>query len=426
MKKRLLQILKAMVVAAVIMAGFFLVDNVILGVREAEAKVNAYEEAHNMHPEKITMKYDWYSGGGYISDNYRYNPVKDMILDEEYNTLWSPFFSKKMEEVKRFMDCNFVMEDYSVAFYFDGTDKMTRYDDLFIYGIYNTQPVAEEKRIEVAAELIMDVLTEMGDFYHFCGVHIDYYDLNGAYRISVPLSKEAVTKEMLMEGAKEISFENNLAIQEKWEAFCAQRVALWTLEAEGYEISLMGMKAYDGNYQLVMKKDGIEEVVGIYPKYLTDIEYEYGTFDNVLGYSGFYVYEMLTHMPYGNYYTVLDGEAICIAEAWGCQPKDCYSVDVDKNGVPEFICNVTFGTGGSDAVIYYKDGTRIFAGSCSDMLDVEYDNLHHTSSYATYLPEENVVEINYFLLSTDGYESKKYDIDLSKISFWEFVPDCGM
>ena len=58
MKKRVLQVLKATGAAFVIMVAFFLVDNVVLGEKEAEAKVNAYEEAHNMHPKDIEMKYD--------------------------------------------------------------------------------------------------------------------------------------------------------------------------------------------------------------------------------------------------------------------------------------------------------------------------------------------------------------------------------
>lgn len=411
MKKRLLQILVAICASFIIMAVFFLVDNVVLGEKEAEAKVNAYEEAHNMHPNTIEMKYDWYSGGGYIGENYRYNPEKDIIFDEEYNELWYEFFDDKMEEVKSSMDYSVIIEDYSLITYFDGTDATTRYDDLFIYGVYNAQPVAEEKRVEAGAEIIMEIISEMDFFYNFCGVHIDYYDLSGVYRYSISMDREKITKEMLMENATEVSFDGNLAIEEKWEAFCDQRVTFWTLDVDGYEVSMVGMKEY-GDYQLVIKDGDIEKIAWNYRNYDTDPrEYKYGTFDNVLGYAGFYVFEMPNHyFPYGNFYTIQEGELICIAHTWGNLPESCYSVDVDKNGVPELICNVMYGTGERAAVIYYNNGTEILEGYYEEsLLGIDYDKIHSIDS--RYLPEENVIEINYYWRDT-GIESKKYEINL--------------
>ena len=241
MKRRVKQVIVAIGITAIAGLSLFYIDKVILGETKASMKVNAYEIEHNRYPEEIRMKYDWYSGGGYISENYRYNPKNDLIFDEEYNELWRPYFDERVEEVNRYLNHNYIMKDCGIASYFDGTDKITRYDDLFIFGIYNTQPVEESQRIEKGAETIMDIISEIGGNYHFCGVHIDYYDLEGVYRFSVPLGKVAVTKEMLMESATQVSFENNLAIQKNWEAFVEQRVTLWTLEVDGYEVSMVGM-----------------------------------------------------------------------------------------------------------------------------------------------------------------------------------------
>lgn len=420
MKKRVKQIIAAIGVTVIAWVGLFYIDYVILGEKEATSKVNAYERAHNRNPEVIHMKYDWYSGGGYISENYRYNSEKDLIFDEEYNELWRPYFDDRMEEINRYLDHNYIMKDYGMISYFDGTDTNTRYDDLFIYGIYNTQPVEKERRVEKGAEMIMDIISEIGSKYHFCGVHIDYYDLEGVYRFSIPIGKESVTKEMLMESATEISFENNLSIKENWETFVNQRVTLWTLEVDGYEVSMMGMKDY-GNYQLIVKDGESEKVGWIYPNYGEVIEYQYDTFENILGYSGFYIFEDTAYANRGNFYTIIDGELFCIADTWQSLPENCYSVDIDNNGVPELICNIQYGTGEYDARIYMNNGSQILEGSCSDLLGItdDWETVYMLES--VYLPKEELVEITYCTESMEKLKSVKYEIDLSKIMFWEYI-----
>lgn len=423
MKKRIGQVLAMLGGTAVALAAMFLVDKVILGAREADAKVNAYEEAHNRHPEEISMKYDWYSGSGYISDNYNYNPEKDIIFDKEYNELWKNFFDEKMEVIEASMHTNVLIEDYNLITYFNGTEINERYDDLFIYGIYNTQPVAEVERVEAGAEIIIDIISQMGYNYNVCGVHIDYYDPSGVYRFSIDMDKGKITKEMLMECATEISFVENLAIQEKWEAFFGQRTTFWSFDVEGYEISLVGMEEY-GDYQLMLKNKDDEKVLETYSRYETDNpreEYVYGTFDNILGYSGFYLFEMNT-FAYGGFYVLEDNKLVCLADEGGTSIENCYVVDINNDGITELICNVWYGTGGNDAIIYYNDGTQILVGNWVDLFDVEYDNMHHTSLNSLYIPEGNLVEIEYYLKSSDGYEYKEYQVDdLDKITFYPYA-----
>ena len=420
MKKRMLQVFTAVGVTGVLGFSLFFLGYVILGEKEANNKVNAYEIEHNRNPKEICMKYDWYAGGGYMSDSYRYNPDKDIIFDEEYNELWRPYFNERMEEINRFLDHNFIMKDYGLATYFDGTDKITRYDDLFIYGIYNTQQVEKERRIEKGAEMIMNIISELDGTYNFCGIHIDYYDLDGVYKFSVPIGKEKVTKEMLIEAAMEVSFEENSAIKENWEAFVSQRVTLWTLAVGDYEVSMRGMEDY-GNYQLILKDGECEKVAWIYPNYGEVVEYDYDTFENILGYSGFYIFDNSDYANYGNFYTILDGEVICIANTYQSLPEDCYSVDVDNNGVPELICNMQYGTGEREAHIYRNNNSKIVQGSCSGLLGITDDSERFFMLESCYIPDEELVEITYWTESMEYAESKKYEIDLSKITFWDFI-----
>lgn len=147
-----------------------------------------------------------------------------------------------------------------------------------------------------------------------------------------------------------------------------------------------------------------------------------GTFDNIMGYSGFYVYDNTYAFPYGYFYALEDGMSLCIAENWGCSENDSYEVDINNDGENELICNVTYGDGAQATVIYYKNKGKIFRGFADDMLDHEYDDLGIASTYSQYLPGENVVEIHYWIEDLQDYKSDKYKIDLDKIIFDVFTP----
>lgn len=150
-----------------------------------------------------------------------------------------------------------------------------------------------------------------------------------------------------------------------------------------------------------------------------------GTFDSIMGYSGFYIYDETSFMPYGFFYASEDGQSFCIAENWGCSEEDSYIIDINGDGENELICNVTYGDGAQHTVVYYKNNGEILSGFADDMLDHEYDDIGVGSLSTLYLPDENVVEIFYWKEDIQEHKSDKYEIDLDKIDFYPFVPQLG-
>lgn len=356
----------------------------IIGAAKASEKVNAYETAQYMHPKHIEMSYDWYLGGGYIGEGYRYEPESDLIVDKERNQLWYKYFERKMETLKESFHTNVLLTDYSLMTYYDGCDAQIRYDDFFLYGVYNTQPVKEEERIEVATEIIWKIIESLRLDYNVCGAHIDYYDLSGVYRFSINMEKETLTKEMLFASVEEISFADNLLIEEKWKEFTALRKPFWSIPVEGYEIAMMGMEEY-GDYQLVKKSSENETFLKTYRRMEANPkDYLHGSFTDILGYDGFYVYEG-DFFIYGDYYTIENETLQQIAQAFGflITPENCYVQDINGDGVNE---------------------KKVISKTIS--------------SY--YRPEENAVFISYLYEDSDDWIEGLYPIELEKIDFYPY------
>lgn len=363
---------------------FWFVNQFIIGAAKASEKVNAYETAQYMHPKHIEMSYDWYLGGGYIGEGYRYEPESDLIVDKERNQLWYKYFERKMETLKESFHTNVLLTDYSLMTYYDGCDAQIRYDDFFLYGVYNTQPVKEEERIEVATEIIWKIIESLRLDYNVCGAHIDYYDLSGVYRFSINMEKETLTKEMLLASVEEISFADNLLIEEKWKEFTALRKPFWSIPVEGYEIAMMGMEEY-GDYQLVKKSSENETFLKTYRRMETNPkDYLHGSFTDILGHDGFYVYEG-DFFIYGDYYTIENETLQQIAQAFGflITPENSYVQDINGDGVNE---------------------KKVISKTIS--------------SY--YRPEENAVFISYLYEDSDDWIGGLYPIELEKIYFYPY------
>lgn len=147
-----------------------------------------------------------------------------------------------------------------------------------------------------------------------------------------------------------------------------------------------------------------------------------GEFEDILGYDGYYVTDKTTIFPFITYYYAIEkGEEFCIAESHGEERND-YAVDIDGDGVKEFICNVIYGDGAERTYIYRREGDRILKGAAEELLDEEYDHENIGSIRSFYIPEENVVEIQYWKENVQDFLSKKYKIDLKKITYWEEYP----
>mgnify|MGYP003305631155 CR=1 FL=1 len=148
-------------------------------------------------------------------------------------------------------------------------------------------------------------------------------------------------------------------------------------------------------------------------------EFPHVEFKNILGFDGYYVEERPYPFPYYIKYYGYDGEKYqLIAESFG-EERDDYVVDFDGDGINELICNVMYGDGALRTIVYRREENKILSGKVVTMLDEEYEHWNVGSLNCSYLPDENVVEISYWKDDIESYLSKKYAIDLAKISDWE-------
>ena len=147
--------------------------------------------------------------------------------------------------------------------------------------------------------------------------------------------------------------------------------------------------------------------------------------DDIMGMPGFYTVNENEHSTIYNYYVMVGENAVKVAESWGdsngenSNEESCFSVDLEGDGIPEMVCNVTYSDGARATMVYRREGAVVYRGFADDLLDEKYDNLHYMSTYSYYLPEEEMVEIFYWIEKDNGYKSKKYVIDPDKILYWE-------
>ena len=63
-----------------------------------------------------------------------------------------------------------------------------------------------------------------------------------------------------------------------------------------------------------------------------------------------------------HYYVEVDGEDVCVAEQFGYNGPEAWSRDLDGDGVPELICNSTYGDGARRVIVYRSSNGVIEAG----------------------------------------------------------------
>jgi hypothetical protein len=193
-------------------------------------------------------------------------------------------------------------------------------------------------------------------------------------------------------------------------------------EIYGYTFEVRGEDNGE-NIQLVLSYEDDEYAVDIegvmYRDQLEDGEITLEECDDIMNYQSF----MLNFMPTGYwndtyYFGISDGMPVLLGEGWGNGPEGGSIVDLDGDGMNELVCNVTYNADGAmRTAVYYRVGMEVMTGWADDLLDEEYDNYGIGSEYSEYLPEENKVEIFYWLDSIQDYKSRKYDIDLEKNIF---------
>ncbi|MBQ8247222.1 MAG: M56 family metallopeptidase [Lachnospiraceae bacterium] len=150
-------------------------------------------------------------------------------------------------------------------------------------------------------------------------------------------------------------------------------------------------------------------------------------FQDVLGYDGY----LITtgnggpHMT-TTYYAVEGDKAFIIATSWGFERED-YFYDLDGDGVRELICNVCWGDGVCDALIYrrFEDGIRVTSGR--SLMDEEYDNVGANSLHSKFDITDKKVVVSYWKEDTQCYNNKSYELDLDSVSEWQRpdIPETG-
>lgn len=122
-------------------------------------------------------------------------------------------------------------------------------------------------------------------------------------------------------------------------------------------------------YSLSTHSDDLEDIYGYLDIVLGEPENNRepsgATLTDVLG-LGVCRIEMEEISPYfycWHYYVEMDGEDVCVAEQFGTESPESWSRDLDGDGVPELICNVTYGDGVEVVKVYRNHNGVIEEGS---------------------------------------------------------------
>lgn len=154
-------------------------------------------------------------------------------------------------------------------------------------------------------------------------------------------------------------------------------------------------------------------------------------FENILGYNGYVMKKVYGYDS--EYYFYDENDALLFMTFGG----EYFVRDLNGDGENELISNQVWSDGGQATCVFVKKDNEIYMGYLDDLLDephdlldepcanshyyttdnVHYTNVHYVSEYSRYLPEENVVEIFYWIEADQDYRSKKYDIDLDKLTY---------
>lgn len=143
-----------------------------------------------------------------------------------------------------------------------------------------------------------------------------------------------------------------------------------------------------------------------------------GNFDNIMGYSGHYVYYGIYHTK--GYYYADDGRLL--AYVWGTVPEAVGIVDLDGDGKNELVAGLLWtGDGGTDVIVYKEFENGIRYAYCSGLMDEPYDNFGVGALGVEYLKDTNEIEFSYWVDAEQKLKYKTAGIDYMALTWW--VPD---
>ena len=140
--------------------------------------------------------------------------------------------------------------------------------------------------------------------------------------------------------------------------------------------------------------------------------------------------EMEAISPYQyewHYYVEVDGEDVCVAEQFGYDGPEVWSRDMDGDGVPELICNCTYGDGVQMVIVYRNNNGAIEKGTIRWSYYSEkfgWTNIGESGisgmPMERYDPERGVFTAAYSLTGSDDPATAEFDDGVSPFSFSPF------
>lgn len=134
------------------------------------------------------------------------------------------------------------------------------------------------------------------------------------------------------------------------------------------------------------------------------------------------------HQYMWHYYVTADGKDVCVAEQFGYDGPEAWSRDLDGDGVPELICNCTYGDGVDSVIVYRNHNGIIEKGTVRWSYYEEKFGWNHLGESAIpnfpveqYDPEQGVFTAADY--DTNGYDDPivvEFDDGLEPFEFFPF------
>lgn len=202
----------------------------------------------------------------------------------------------------------------------------------------------------------------------------------------------------------------------------------WSVETEEYQVCLRDLEPGE-TQQLLFIRDDEEFLLNTFYYDFQEIKrfaesLIYNPFEDIMGCDGFYIGYVNIGQLLTTYYAVEEEGVMALANSW-CfseKPND-YILDTDGDGVRELVCNVVWGDGYEDVVIYDYEGEQIRYCNGTDLLDEEYDNTGIGSQGAVYLPKKNVIQIYFWKSELGDYVVKDYKLNLEEVEWYPYSPN---
>lgn len=129
-----------------------------------------------------------------------------------------------------------------------------------------------------------------------------------------------------------------------------------------------------------------------------------------------------------HYYAWVDGDIVCVAEQFGFDQPESWSRDLDGDGVPELICNCTYGDGVQNVIVYRNSNGVIEEGRIRGSYYDEkfsWTNIWEGGVYSLpverYDPERNVfTATDYYTNGYDNPVTVEFDDGLEPFDFIPF------